>query len=56
MSHFLTAVIFHLRLYGSYEALIRGHTIDALVDLTGGVAVKYELRKPHSNLSVQMRK
>ena len=31
------------RLYGDYESLSTGHTIDALVDFTGGVAERLDL-------------
>lgn len=33
------------RLHGSYEALEGGQTMDAMVDLTGGMAERYEMKK-----------
>ena len=36
-------VIFHFRLYGDYESLAKGYTIDALVDFTGGIAERLDL-------------
>ena len=35
---------FGYRLHGSYEAIEGGQTMDALVDLTGGLAERYELK------------
>lgn len=32
------------RLHGSYEAIEGGQTMDALVDLTGGLAERYEIK------------
>ena len=35
------------RLFGSYEALEGGFTVDALVDLTGGIGYRINLTKKH---------
>jgi hypothetical protein len=35
------------KLHGSYEAIEGGMPIEAMVDLTGGLAERYELRDPH---------
>ena len=37
------------RLHGSYEGIEGGQTMDALVDLTGGLAERYEIKgvDPH---------
>ena len=49
----LRNVIF-FRLHGSYEALDGGQTMDALVDLTGGLAERYEIEHKDPNLYRQI--
>ncbi len=34
------------KLHGSYEAIEGGMPIEAMVDMTGGLAERYELRHP----------
>ncbi len=38
------------RLHGSYEAMEGGQTMDALVDLTGGLAERYEIKGVDPNM------
>jgi len=38
------------RLHGCYEALEGGQTMDALVDLTGGLAERYEIKSADPNM------
>ena len=38
------------RLHGSYEAIEGGQTMDALVDLTGGLAERYEVKGADPNM------
>jgi len=45
-------------LFGSYEALIGGVTEEALVDFTGGIGCRFDLRRKHelpSDLFAQMQ-
>ena len=42
------------RLHGSYEAIEQGQTMDALVDLTGGLAQRYEIQGKDPNLYRQI--
>lgn len=44
----------HFRLHGSYEAIDGGQTMDALVDLTGGLAERYEIETKDPNLYRQI--
>ena len=46
----LLFIILSLRLHGSYEMLEGGQTMDALVDLTGGLAERYELKAADPNM------
>lgn len=46
--------IYSFRLHGSYEALDGGQTMDALVDLTGGLAERYEIENKDPNLYRQI--
>ena len=39
-------LFYYVRLHGSYEALVGGWTEDALVDFTGGIGSRINLRKP----------
>ncbi|XP_035690519.1 calpain-10-like [Branchiostoma floridae] len=41
----------YAKLHGCYEAIVAGQVCDALVDLTGGVAVKIPLKIPPSQLA-----
>ena len=36
----------YAKLHGNYEILNEGQIVEALVDMTGGVAEKYDLSKP----------
>ena len=38
------------RIHGSYEAIEGGQTMDALVDLTGGLAERYEIKNVDFNM------
>ncbi|XP_067651433.1 calpain-A-like [Haliotis asinina] len=44
----------YAKLHGSYEALEGGQTMDALVDLTGGLAERYELEEYNPNMFRQI--
>ncbi len=44
------------RLHGSYEAIEGGQTMDALVDLTGGLAERYELKGADPNMYRHLRR
>ena len=40
----ILAFLLFCRLHGSYEAIEGGQTMDALVDLTGGLAERHEIK------------
>lgn len=42
------------RLHGSYEAIEGGQSMDALVDLTGGIAERYELTEHTQELYLKL--
>ncbi|XP_060560457.1 calpain-A-like [Ruditapes philippinarum] len=44
----------YAKLHGSYEAIDGGQTMDALVDLTGGLAERYEIETKDPNLYRQI--
>ncbi|XP_052247024.1 calpain-B-like isoform X2 [Dreissena polymorpha] len=44
----------YAKLHGSYEAIEQGQTMDALVDLTGGLAQRYEIQGKDPNLYRQI--
>jgi hypothetical protein len=43
----------YAKLHGSYEGLNGGSMAEALVDLTGGVSEKYNLRAPETKESIE---
>ena len=43
----------YAKLHGGYEALNGGSMAEALVDLTGGVSEKYNLRAPETKESIE---
>ncbi len=44
------------RLHGSYEAIEGGQAMDALVDMTGGLAERYELHEHSQTLYQKLAK
>jgi hypothetical protein len=40
-------------LHGTYEALNGGNLAEGMVDLTGGVSVKYDLQQPEMKQAVE---
>ncbi|XP_077992881.1 calpain-A-like [Glandiceps talaboti] len=44
----------YAKLHGLYEGLAGGQSSDALVDMTGGVTIRYNLRDTHINLYNQL--
>ena len=52
-SNVITLDVF--RLHGSYEAIEGGQTMDALVDLMGGLAERYEIKGTDPNMYRHLR-